>query len=379
VPNLKTLYLHNNAIMALSPLISFQVPSLTQIHLYHNPLRCDCNALWIWEAIHDSINHNISNPLFVHSQYLKCVTPVNVTSVPLQDLEKSQIPRVCSPSTLPSFHENYTMDLGEELRLECHSLGVPEPSLSWVLPNGSQLQESSSSQKFEIVDTCVLIVRFLSVNDSGTYECRADNGVGFDISSTKVTVTNKPVRLVFLSISFDYISLTWNGTHHQSMISDYQIHYKEFKTHTNQTDSTYRIIPLGTKYKFYTITELSPSTPYEFCLVYIYDTEYYKVDCEVYKTSSKYLYQSAIKKIVNEKIIAGVCTALGIVMAIACMITLVRKFRIHKDYEIPFGSEAEGEGVHIPMHVYQPLSTPLCSSKTSLLSSKTSRSNFDDY
>ncbi|XP_052779892.1 leucine-rich repeat neuronal protein 1-like [Mya arenaria] len=380
VPKLKTLYFHNNRLSVLPSGLPQSVPSLQDVHLYHNPVRCDCNALWIRDLVEEAKEHNFSKPFFSHPNFIKCAYPINVTGLSLPEVDESQFSRVCAPVTLPSFHENYTLGLGEELRLECHSYGIPSPQLIWLLPNGSEISNSTSSRKIEIIDKYNLVVRFLSVEDSGTYECKARNEVGFDISSTKVTVTNKPVRLVLLNLSVDYISLTWNGTQHNSMISDYQLHYKEIKGVDNQTQSSYRILPLDPQYRSYKVTHLKPGTNYEFCLVYVYDTEYYKVDCETFATKSKYLYQSAIKKIVSEQIIAGVCTALGITMAIACMVTLVRKFRIHKDYELPYGAGDEPEGIHIPLqNVYNPLSTPLCSSKTSLLSTHTSKSNFDEY
>ncbi|XP_052780713.1 leucine-rich repeat neuronal protein 1-like [Mya arenaria] len=379
VPKLKTLYFHNNRLSVLPSGLPQTLPSVQDVHLYHNPIRCDCNALWIRDLVEEAKEHNFSKPFFSHSNFIKCAYPINATGLSLPDVDESHFSRVCAPVTLPSFHENYTLDLGEELRLECHSYGIPAPQLIWLLPNGSEISNSTSSRKIEIIDNFALVVRFLSVKDSGTYECKARNEVGFDISSTKVTVTNKPVRLVLLNLSVDYISLTWNGTQHNSMISDYQLHYREIKV-DNQTQSSYSVIPLGPQYRSYTVTHLKPSTNYEFCVVYVYDTEYYKVDCKTFATKSKYLNKSAIKKIVSEKIIAGVCTALGITMAIACMVTLVRKFRIHKDYELPNGTRDEPEGIHIPLqNVYQPLSTPLCSSKTSLLSTHTSKSNFDDY
>lgn len=380
-PALKSLYFHNNQLTALSPRILQNVPSLEQIHLYNNPFRCDCNAFWIRELITEVQEHNSSKPFLNHSEFIKCDYPLNTTGTPVGEVPEEQFPRVCAPTTLPSFHENYTLDLGEELRLECHVFGVPEPTLSWLLPNGTEITTSNvKGDKFEIVDKCVLIIRQLTSLDNGLYACKADNGVGYDISSTKINVTNKPIRLVLFNIGYDYISLSWNGTRHSSLISDYQLHYREVINDISKRpkEIKYRVIPLGPQYKSYTVTNLKSDTGYEFCIVYVYDTEYYKVDCEVYTTKSSIEYHSAVRKIVSEKIIAGVCTALGIVMAIACMVTLVKKFRLHKDYESPYGAD-ETESINIPLeNVYQPLSTPLCSSKTSLLSVHTNKTNFED-
>ncbi|XP_045164219.2 leucine-rich repeat neuronal protein 1-like [Mercenaria mercenaria] len=383
VPSLSTLYLHNNQLTALSPSLIQYVPTLEEIHLYRNPLRCDCNAFWIKELIDEASTTNYSKPFFNHSQFIKCDFPLSFIGTSIENIDDDKFQRVCAPTTLPAFKQNYTLDLGEELRLECHAYGVPEPKLTWLLPNQSAISGDFHSKKFELVDDCVLIIRYLTLSDSGTYACKADNGIAYDLSSTRITVTNKPVRLVVFRVSFDYVSMSWNGTRHNSMISDYQLQYREIKGDNQQNNSNqnyrYKVIPLGPQYRSYTVTNLKPKTTYEFCIVYVYDTERYKVDCRKLKTKDKVEYHSAIKKIVSEKIIAGVCTALGIIMAVACMVTLVKKFRLHKDYESPYNTE-ETESINIPLeNVYRPSSTQLCSSKTSLLSVQTHKSGFDEY
>lgn len=383
VPSLSTLYLHNNQLTALSPTLIEYIPSLEQIHLYHNPLRCDCNAFWIKRLTDEAAIHNYSKPLFNHSQFIKCNYPFNYIGVSIEDMDEKRFARVCTPTTLPVFKENYTLDLGEELRLECHAYGIPVPKLSWLLPNQTKVNGDIHSDKFEIVDDCVLIVRHLTIHDGGTYACIADNGIGVDLSSTRITVTNKPIRIVLLTVSFDYVSLSWNGTRHTSMISDYQLHYREITADNNQnsfsTKYKYKVIPLGPQYRSYTVTHLKSKTIYEFCIVYIYDTEPYKVDCKRLKTRDKVEYHNAVSKIVSEKIIAGVCTALGIIMAVACMVTLVKKFKLHKEYESPYNTD-ETESINIPLeNVYRPSSTQLCSSKTSLLSVQTHKSGFEEY
>lgn len=383
VPSLSTLYLHNNQLTALSPSLVQYLPNLEQIHLYRNPLQCDCNAFWIKELTEEANNKNFSKPYFNHSEYIKCDFPLNFTGISIQDVDENKFDRVCAPTTLPAFKENYTLDLGEELRLECHAYGIPEPKLTWLLPNQTEISQDFHSKKFEIVDNCLLIVRYLTLSNSGTYACKADNGIAFDISSTRITVTNKPVRLLVFRVSFDYISLSWNGTRHSSMISDYQLQYREIKVDYNQNSSNqnfkYKIIPLGPQYRSYTVTNLKPKTVYEFCIVYVYDTEMYKVDCRKLETRDRTEYHSAIKKIVSEKIIAGVCTALGIIMAVACMVTLVKKFKLHKDYESPYNND-ETESINIPLeNVYRPSTAQMCSSKTSLLSVQTNKSGFEDY
>lgn len=383
VPSLKTIFLHNNHLTAISPNRIQYIPSLEQLHIYHNPLRCDCNAFWIKELIQEAKTNNFSKPFFNDSQFIKCDFPLNFTGKSIEDVSEDSFDQVCAPTTLPAFVEKYTLDLGEELRLECHVFGVPQPKLSWILPDQTNISGEVHTDKFEIIDECVLIIRYLSPKDSGTYACKADNGIGVDLSSTRIEVTNKPVRLVIITVSYDYVSLSWNGTKHSSMISDYQLHFREIRGDENENVSSqtykYRVIPLGPKYKSYTVSNLKPNTFYEFCIVYVYDTEFYKVDCKKIQTKDTLEYHSAVTKIISEKIIAGLCTAIGLILAIACMVTLVKKFRLHKDYESPYNGD-DTESINIPLeNVYRTTTTTMCSSKTSLLSSQSHKSGLDDY
>lgn len=379
VPNLQRLYVHNDKLSALSPSIINFLPNLEEIHLYHNPLRCDCNAFWVKENIESAKESNYSKPYFNHSKFIRCGSPLKVAGRSITDVNAANFSHVCAPTTLQLFDDNYQLDLGEELRLECHAFGVPDPTITWILPNRTIIDPSvlrngitKPKDKISLIDDCVLIIKHLNTKDSGTYSCKSYNGIGYDISSTKVTVANKPVRLVPYTINSDYISISWNGTQHKGMISDYQLHYREIGTNDHQVQgesikSDIEVIQLGPQYHSYTVTKLKPQTKYEFCLVYVYKQGSYKVDCQNISTHAQTEASSPVKKIVSDKLVIGVCTAIGLILLLSCIIMLVKKFCGQKDYEHPYDSD-ESETINIPLdNLYQPLSVPICSSKTSLL------------
>ena len=379
VPNLKQLYIHNNELSAISPSILDFLPNLEEIHLYHNPLRCDCNAFWVKEVLESAKDSNYSKPYFNHSEFIKCGSPLNVHGRSIMDVNEDIFERVCAPTTLQLFDDNYQFDLGEELQLECHAFGVPDPTITWSLPNGTIIDPSilrnrtpKEKDKISLIDDCILIVKHLDTKDSGTYSCKSNNGIGYDIGSTRIKVSNKPVRLIPYTVNSDYISMSWNGTQHRSMISDYQLRYREVAKYDHQIQgepakSKVIVIQLGPQYHSYTVTKLKPQTKYEFCLIYVYNEEMYKVDCLNISTQAQSQSEPAIKKIVSDKLVIGVCTAIGLIIALSCLIMLVKKFCGHRDYEHPYDSD-ESETINIPLDtLYQPLSVPLCSSKTSLL------------
>lgn len=71
LPELRRLLIHNNALVAVSQRIVTSLPSLADLHLYHNPLRCDCNVYWLRKELseysrrfysHVNILANASSP-----------------------------------------------------------------------------------------------------------------------------------------------------------------------------------------------------------------------------------------------------------------------------------------------------------------------------
>ncbi|OWF55600.1 leucine-rich repeat neuronal protein 1-like [Mizuhopecten yessoensis] len=365
VPRLKSLYLHNNRLFAVPRAIRTGLPSLEKIHIYNNNLRCDCNAYWIrQELVKEEQQPNFTSVLYEES-VLRCDSPPNLSGRLLKMLPKKAINKTCAPSALPLFGTSYNISVGEELRLECHALGVPDPQIKWRLPNGTMLSGSVKSGRVQVFGNCTLIVRHLRPSDSGTYLCKAMNQNGFDISSTSVMVNNKPIRIIPSSIAGDYVTIMWNGTTYRSMISDYQIHYR-----VPSSTIQYSTIHLGQFATRYTFTNLKPLTMYEFCIVYVYDTEQYTVDCVNVTTTQPGELPMGITRI-DKRIIIGSCAVILLAIALGCVIAVARRFRRHKEYLEPTSHEKSEAMAHIPLdNFYNPPTTPLCSSRTSLISAQ---------
>ena len=69
--------------------------------------------------------------------------------------------------------------IGQAVRLKCLSDGVPTPTLSWYTPEGTKLNPVKAKENS--VD-----VTMNSDQDSGLYNCTADNG--FDPASGMVHI-----------------------------------------------------------------------------------------------------------------------------------------------------------------------------------------------
>jgi len=81
----------------------------------------------------------------------------------------------------------YTVQAGTALALKCEGAGDPTPTLSWKRLN-SQMPASQNSQ-----NSGDLQFANISENDSGTYQCAAENGYGEPaVDSVQILVKHKP-------------------------------------------------------------------------------------------------------------------------------------------------------------------------------------------
>nr|XP_006112308.1 matrix-remodeling-associated protein 5 isoform X1 [Pelodiscus sinensis] len=75
--------------------------------------------------------------------------------------------------------ERITATAGHSINLNCSVHGNPEPSTSWILSNGTELQRGSHLQRFYHKRNGILHISGLSAVDAGTYRCTARNPGGY--------------------------------------------------------------------------------------------------------------------------------------------------------------------------------------------------------
>ncbi|NXT27782.1 MXRA5 protein, partial [Syrrhaptes paradoxus] len=83
-------------------------------------------------------------------------------------------------------------NVGDPIVLPCNAVAIPEPQLSWILPNSQVLSDVSNSSKGYMLDNGTLLIPKSHVSDSGHYRCVAVNQQGSDQFVVRVTV-NKMV------------------------------------------------------------------------------------------------------------------------------------------------------------------------------------------
>ncbi|NXP33098.1 MXRA5 protein, partial [Leiothrix lutea] len=83
-------------------------------------------------------------------------------------------------------------NVGDPITLPCNAVAIPDPQLSWILPNSQVLNDLSNSSKGYMLPNGTLLIPRSHVTDSGHYRCVAVNQQGSDQFVVRVTV-NKMV------------------------------------------------------------------------------------------------------------------------------------------------------------------------------------------
>eukprot|EP00071_Canis_lupus_P051258 XP_534308.3 immunoglobulin superfamily member 10 isoform X1 [Canis lupus familiaris] len=98
---------------------------------------------------------------------------------------------VVEPS-IEAYQENgahYTAFIGETVDLPCHSSGIPDASVSWVLPGNTVLYQSSRDK--QILNNGTLRILQITPKNQGYYCCVAANPSGVDFLINQVSVKTK--------------------------------------------------------------------------------------------------------------------------------------------------------------------------------------------
>ncbi|KAG7467162.1 hypothetical protein MATL_G00150430 [Megalops atlanticus] len=82
--------------------------------------------------------------------------------------------------------ENFTLPEGQTVYIHCTAKGAPQPSIRWIIFDGTQIRPSQFvNGNLFVFPNGTLYIRNLSPKDSGNYECMASNAVG----ATKRTIS----------------------------------------------------------------------------------------------------------------------------------------------------------------------------------------------
>ena len=369
VPSLSKLYIHNNNLIALPQKLLDYLPKLAEISYYHNPVKCNCNARWIREQL--MMDANKTKPLFSHADRLACATPDDLANVALTALPVSAFQEKCAPTVMAFFNSSYQKALGGSISLNCRAIGVPEPQISWIISNGRVVNASSNYNRIKFM-LGNLTIYYLRATDGGTYTCVVANAEGFDTTYTVLKIHSRSMNVIPLGVASNFITVTWNSTGNTMSRSKYLLMYKR----QNSADK-YKGIHLRTYMRTYTIMNLKPKTTYKFCIAYEHMSDIVYINCRNITTRRSNYMLRGITHYSSVAIIVGLITTVAVVVFLCLAITAVKNYRKRKHYKEPDSSSSNAPRVvnpkvenmsQIPLdNIYNPPSTPIYSSTTSLI------------
>jgi hypothetical protein len=93
------------------------------------------------------------------------------------------------PAILESKRQVIAGTQGEGLQLACTAKGTPQPSVHWVLPDGTEVKAPQlANSKFQLQSNGTLYIRDVVTSDRGTYECIATSSTGSERRVVILTV-----------------------------------------------------------------------------------------------------------------------------------------------------------------------------------------------
>ncbi|KAM8863718.1 leucine-rich repeat neuronal protein 1 isoform 2-T2 [Spinachia spinachia] len=203
--SLRSLLLHSNQLSLLSGELLSSLPSLEEVSLHSNPLRCDCLTSW------GPYLGNQSHLKMLESPITRCSSPPHMIGQELQEVVASRWGGAgaggnsCLPHISPhSFSPTINISAGQSIKLECYADADPAPQLYWVTPTGDKVSlervagpivseerrglssSSRKKQKHRLSEPGVLVIEHAEPSDAGVYTCVAWNMEGADTKSVLV-------------------------------------------------------------------------------------------------------------------------------------------------------------------------------------------------
>lgn len=194
---LESLMLSSNALSALHQQVALSLPSLRELDLHANPLRCDC--LFHWAAADGPrplVDRKRASPKvrFLQPQATVCADPPELTARRLSEVSAREMSAACLPTIPPgSLPAHVSVREGGTLVLHCRALADPRPELFWLTPSGLRVPNQREaprppSTRCRLLPEGTLEIRKITWREAGTYTCIAQNALGADTRSVAVAV-----------------------------------------------------------------------------------------------------------------------------------------------------------------------------------------------
>lgn len=261
LPKLESLMLNSNALSALYRGTVEALPSLKEISIHGNPIRCDCVIRWI--------NMNKTSVRFMEPESLFCVDPPEFQGQNVRQVHFREMMEICLPLIAPeSVPSSLDLDAGSHVSLHCRATAEPQPEIYWVTPSGQKLAPNALTDRFYVHAEGTLDISRIAPADGGLYTCIATNLVGADLKSVMIKVdgsvpqdNNGSLNIRIKDVRANSVLLSWRAS---SKILKSSVKWTaSVKAESSQAPQSARV---PSDVKVYNLTRLNPSTEYNICI-----------------------------------------------------------------------------------------------------------------
>ncbi|KAH8020624.1 hypothetical protein MRX96_018248 [Rhipicephalus microplus] len=343
VPSLSQLLLHRNNISALSEQLFRNLSAPVNVSLHGNPLLCDCNVRWVVEAMSALSNTSVR---FMQLEELACHKPPSMVGRGLLNISLDEVPPECPPFLVGTVNSTVQRKIGDAQVFQCYALGLPEPIVRWLLPNGRVCNDTGNDVHVQFKPPGSITIYHLRPVDVGAYTCVAENRLGRVIKVVDLVVENIDIHIFPQGILSTSVTVVWNGTA-RNTFPQYEIQYKPDdgkdslagaspKSVSGAEEGRFESVTVSRFYRSYTINNLQPETSYVFCIA-VKDDEgdaHIQISCTRARTRDASFMLQGIHYTSN----VAVAVVLGIVstaILVLCAATLVARRYKHRQYETP--------------------------------------------
>ncbi|NXF08369.1 MXRA5 protein, partial [Smithornis capensis] len=110
---------------------------------------------------------------------------------------------VMKPAKIEHKNENnHKVKYGGDLKVDCVATGLPNPEISWGLPDGSMINtfmqsddSGSRTKRYVVFDNGTLYFNDVGLREEGDYTCYAENQIGKDEMKVRVKVVAEPATI----------------------------------------------------------------------------------------------------------------------------------------------------------------------------------------
>uniref|UniRef100_A0A665WWJ8 Leucine-rich repeat and fibronectin type-III domain-containing protein 5-like n=1 Tax=Echeneis naucrates TaxID=173247 RepID=A0A665WWJ8_ECHNA len=149
-------------------------PSSFALSFGGNPLRCNCELLWLRRLRREDDLETCASPQHLAGRYFWTV---------------SEEEFLCEPPLITRHSQELQALEGQSVTLRCKARGDPDPIIHWIAPDGRLMSNSSRAM---VHTDGTLDILISTVKDSGSFTCVASNPAGEAQQTVDLVITKLP-------------------------------------------------------------------------------------------------------------------------------------------------------------------------------------------